>query len=195
MSSLTAGQASSVPLDYAPRKTGFKFPRWMFWLTGVGVGVFFLGSILLPSLCKSSETANRVKCAANLRQIGTALQLFAKEHNGKYPDQMAELIETEDLTPAVFTCPSGSADVSSGATPEQRAADLSSPKYCSYIYLKENLGNPDRAIVYERPDDHDKDGMNVLYGDFHVEFQQSTRPAGQAALIASGIPADVFKTK
>ena len=44
-----------------------------------------LGSFLLPSLCRSRETANRVKCASNLRQIGQAMLLYANDNGGHYP--------------------------------------------------------------------------------------------------------------
>src|SRR5690606_11346984 len=42
-------------------------------------------SILLPSLNRARETANRVKCASNLRQIGLALQMYSNDNNGNYP--------------------------------------------------------------------------------------------------------------
>src|SRR4051812_11023414 len=103
-------------------------------------------SILMPSLCKSRETANRVKCAANLKQIGNGLMLYANENRGalprthwvdgatvvttndgaadldafkvppagnkinNIPQAMFLLIRQEDLTPAVFVCPSGTAE-------------------------------------------------------------------------------------
>ena len=80
------------------------------------------------------ETANRVKCASNLRQIGQAMLLYANDHNGAYPrvifvagpdpkpvwgtaDQpndvtatMFLLLRTQDITPEVFNCPSSSTD-------------------------------------------------------------------------------------
>jgi len=37
------------------------------------------------SSCRSRETANRVKCSSNLRQIGQAIQLYAAENRGVYP--------------------------------------------------------------------------------------------------------------
>jgi prepilin-type processing-associated H-X9-DG protein len=42
-------------------------------------------ALLLPSLCKSSETANRVKCQSNLSQIGKALILYANDNKGAFP--------------------------------------------------------------------------------------------------------------
>lgn len=40
---------------------------------------------LMPSLCRSRETANRVKCASNLRQIGQAMLIYANDNRGAYP--------------------------------------------------------------------------------------------------------------
>jgi prepilin-type processing-associated H-X9-DG protein len=37
------------------------------------------------SSCRSRETANRVKCASNLRQIGQAMLLYANDNGGHYP--------------------------------------------------------------------------------------------------------------
>src|SRR5205809_6547016 len=42
-------------------------------------------AIFTPSLCRSRETANRVKCASNLRQIGQALSLYANDNKGALP--------------------------------------------------------------------------------------------------------------
>jgi prepilin-type processing-associated H-X9-DG protein len=44
-----------------------------------------LVSFLLPSLCRSSETANRVKCASNLRQIGQAILIYSNDNRGALP--------------------------------------------------------------------------------------------------------------
>lgn len=45
----------------------------------------FLISIMIPSLCKSRESANRVKCQSNLSQLGRALLLYANENKGAFP--------------------------------------------------------------------------------------------------------------
>src|SRR3954463_1797186 len=53
-------------------------------LVVIGI-IALLISILLPSLNRARETANRVKCASNLRQVGTAIALYANENRGAYP--------------------------------------------------------------------------------------------------------------
>ena len=53
-------------------------------LVVIGI-IALLISILLPSLNRARETANRVKCASNLRQIGQAILLYANENKGSYP--------------------------------------------------------------------------------------------------------------
>src|SRR5258706_7661990 len=53
-------------------------------LVVIGI-IALLISILLPSLSRARETANRVKCGSNLRQIGQAMMLYANENQGSYP--------------------------------------------------------------------------------------------------------------
>jgi len=53
-------------------------------LVVIGI-IALLISILLPSLNKARETANRVKCAANLKAIGNSLLLYSNDWKGAYP--------------------------------------------------------------------------------------------------------------
>src|SRR3954463_11674355 len=53
-------------------------------LVVIGI-IALLISILLPSLNRARETANRVKCGSNLRQIGQALLLYSNENKNLFP--------------------------------------------------------------------------------------------------------------
>ena len=53
-------------------------------LVVIGI-IALLISILLPSLNRARETANRVKCSSNLRQVGQAILLYSNENKGNYP--------------------------------------------------------------------------------------------------------------
>jgi len=53
-------------------------------LVVIGI-IALLISILLPSLNRARETANRVKCASNLKQIGQAILLYSNENRNAYP--------------------------------------------------------------------------------------------------------------
>jgi prepilin-type N-terminal cleavage/methylation domain-containing protein len=47
--------------------------------------IAILASLLLPALSKSKETAHRVQCGSNLRQIGLATRMYADDHSSELP--------------------------------------------------------------------------------------------------------------
>jgi prepilin-type processing-associated H-X9-DG protein len=149
-----------------------------------------LTSILLPSLNRSRETANRVKCASNERQIGQAILLYCNDNRGKYPPDLGTLVKTEDITPEVFVCPSGNTQVPPGLTGDKAVAWVN--EHSDYIYVGKGLtisGPPDRIVLYEKLTDHGHDGVNMLYGDGHVEFQSMPQAQQMINQLQQNIPA------
>src|SRR3712207_4722572 len=53
-------------------------------LVVIGI-IALLISILLPSLNRAREQANRIKCASNLRQLAMAGMIYASENKGSFP--------------------------------------------------------------------------------------------------------------
>ena len=47
--------------------------------------IAILASMLLPALARAKEAANRIKCVNNLKQIETALKLYADDNDGFFP--------------------------------------------------------------------------------------------------------------
>jgi prepilin-type processing-associated H-X9-DG protein len=138
-------------------------------VAGVAVGT----AILLPALNRARETANRVKCASNERQIGQAILLYANDHQGSYPADLGDLLKDEDLTAAVFLCPSSNTSLPANMAQADLAAWVKD--HGDYVYVGAGLTNATAGatdvVVYEKPGDH-KEGMNILYGDGHVEFDR-----------------------
>src|SRR3954468_9910193 len=47
--------------------------------------IALLIALLLPTLGRAREAANRTACAANLRNLGSASHLFAMHNRGRFP--------------------------------------------------------------------------------------------------------------
>ncbi len=144
-------------------------------LGGVGllIAIIAIGDrLIVPRRYPSRGMSNPGKCAANLRQIGMAMQLYANENKGVYPPRPEDLILTQDITSEVFICPSTTDTKTTGATAEQQAANLSKGGHNSYVYLGAGKGSntPGNVVlVYEPLKDHGY-GMNVLFADGQVDF-------------------------
>src|SRR5438034_9570599 len=141
-------------------------------LVVIGI-IALLISILLPSLNRARETANRVKCGSNLRQIGQAMLLYANENRGAFPPRPEDLLLTQDIESTVFVCPSTNDSPAPGSSPQQQAAKLTAGGHDSYVYLGKGLRNTagyKTVLVYEPLSNHKNAGMTVLFGDGHVGF-------------------------
>ena len=171
---------SALTLDYSrpPSPKPGSVGRRLAWAFGIVVALGLLGSILLPSLCKAREPANRAKCSSNLHQIGLAILLYQQDNAGLYPDTLGRLTLNEQIGSEVFTCPSGADEKSTAATPEAIAAEIdagTNARHCSYRYfgrgLTDKTATPTTVIACDVAANHDDDGGNVLYGDGHADWQ------------------------
>jgi prepilin-type processing-associated H-X9-DG protein len=139
-------------------------------------------SIMLPSLNRARETANRVKCASNMRQIGQGIILYANENKGNFPPDQGTIFLTQDIHHSRFICPSSGHEPNIAPSPrpntpeyEKWRKDVAEAinKNSDYVYpgkgMNFNVG-AETIILYEKPDAHGGQGMNILYGDGHVEF-------------------------
>ena len=87
MKSPSPGSQNGQPGLSAPKTSG-RAGRLGFTLIELLVVIAIiaiLASMLLPALARAKETANRIKCVNNLKQIQLSLRLYADENDGLYP--------------------------------------------------------------------------------------------------------------
>jgi prepilin-type processing-associated H-X9-DG protein len=156
---------------------------------GVVAAVLVAGSLLLPYLNRAREGGGRIRCPSNMAQLGKAMLLYGNDNRGQLPSQLTDLF-SQDVTPEVFCCPSSREEKAPGETTAELTAqihaaglptDLHEPRrpektmrHCSYIYVGKGLTWPvdeKRVLLYEPLTNHDNDGINILFGDGHVEWQ------------------------
>lgn len=68
-------------LNISRRQRAFTLIELLVVIAIIGI----LASLLLPSLARAKQSAHRIKCLSQLRQMGFALQMYADENDAEYP--------------------------------------------------------------------------------------------------------------
>jgi prepilin-type processing-associated H-X9-DG protein len=137
-------------------------------LVSVVLGLTLGVAILLPSLNRAREAANRIKCGSNLRQIGQAMRQYAIDdvRSGYYPPDLETLYAAAQpgLGLDAFICPTSAA----AAAPPPFVVGQNN----SYVYLAAGLTDaaPATTPVAHCETHIHGDGTNILYSDGSVRF-------------------------
>lgn len=127
----------------------------------VFVIVIIIMVLMMPFIRRSMERTDNILCANNLRNMGLALYIYAKEHNGSFPSTLKALYDGQYLADEkTMNCP---ASVSVG-TPE-------SP---DYIYTSGvSVRSPSLDVLArDKAKNHPQKGKNVLYVSGAVAWEQ-----------------------
>ncbi|MGV3724689.1 MAG: type II secretion system protein [Actinomycetota bacterium] len=86
-----------------PGRPGFTLVELIVVFTVIAI----LAAILFPVFGRAREAARGRQCSANLSQLGLALQLYARDHDGRYPPRDQDL---QPLSPylsdsSILRCP------------------------------------------------------------------------------------------
>ena len=133
-------------------------------------GVIYV--VMQPAIRRARETSHRAACIGNLQQIGTALQMYASDWNGQFPDSLDPLVLNGTLSVDSLVCPSSGDTVVPGSTFPEQLANLAKGKHQSYVYVGKGLSalSPRQPVAYEPLHHHQNAGVHVLYSDGTVQF-------------------------
>jgi prepilin-type processing-associated H-X9-DG protein len=134
-------------------------------------------AILLPSLGRARELANRSYDAASLRQLGVAFTTYATDNAGAFPPSIAAAAQY-GADPKNFISKDGTTTPPAFTTPvpdwHPLAADIEA--HTDFIYTGADLHTPtDPAIIllYTKDVYMGHEGRNLLFTDGHVEYVRS----------------------
>lgn len=108
--------------------------------------IAILAAILVPNFIRARAQGQLTACKSNLKNIGTACEMYSTDNSGRYPSGLAKL--TPDYLKSIPTCPSAGQDTYTSA-------------YTSSM-------NPDAYTVYCSGANHTAAGTNSGYPQFNA---------------------------
>jgi hypothetical protein len=145
----------------------------------------------------AGDRPNRVKCASNLKQIGTSIMLYLNDYPGPLPPDFGPLITETDMMSRMFVCPSSSDVPAKGENPPEGTDPkaivqtmLKETGHLSYIYVGAGLTDrqltPQIVLAYEPLSNHAGEGINVLYGDGSAQWLDKKQATHVIAELQAG---------
>jgi len=128
-----------------------------------------LAHSVIASLAAAREQSKRVVSAANLRGVMQACHIYANDHQGNFPESLAELVEAGFMTTQMCVSPYD------GSGPHSLAEvdDLAYFLYRSNLNIREMKQPADLVVLAER--ELRNGGANFAFADGHVEWLEGPR--------------------
>jgi prepilin-type processing-associated H-X9-DG protein len=137
-------------------------------------------AILLPSLAKAKELANRAVSAANESGIIRQCIAYSQRHGGNLPPNLAVLVADgyvtpralvspgSGLSPADITMPKPGNHLNLIAVAKQLAGHLSYSYFGQGVDLNDLTDPSELAVIFDVSELHHKHGCTVGFADGHV---------------------------
>src|SRR5690242_17743435 len=97
--------------------------------------IAILAAMLLPALARAKETARRISCSNNLRQLGLAMRMYVDDSHGTLPPHIQtsrwpdKFYDYYARNLKVLVCPSEITNSPATAGPSNNVADAASRSY------------------------------------------------------------------
>ncbi len=171
--------------------------------------ITLLAAMLLPALSKAKDRAVTIQCAANMKQIGTALKQYQGDHNGFYPNGTTAngkddncwsyILYNNDYlrNSKVFLCPTDATERAAGYKFEGPRSYCGTSRFLDWGYngafryvLEPYTGEYFKASAVRYPSKTitNLELMNNQYGDIHTSngnlcHMSSSNFAGKLAVL------------
>jgi len=140
-------------------------------------GMLLSGAIFMPRILPAIDrmryaASSQALCVDHFRAIERALQDHAAANDGKFPDSVADLVESGALKAEALICPAGSDTKAVGLNAAETAARIRNGGHCSYIYVGMGLTKTapqECVLLYEPMNVHRDEGIRVLFVDGRIE--------------------------
>jgi prepilin-type N-terminal cleavage/methylation domain-containing protein/prepilin-type processing-associated H-X9-DG protein len=181
--------------------------------------IAILASMLLPALARAKESANRIKCLNNLKQLNTALKVYADDFDGYYPPRTNQyrwptLLKEYYHTTNLLICPTDAlrgapmTDTSS-PTPEDRAnrsylingwndyfpdsLNTTNGEPVAHSMKELNVRLPSQTIIFGEKKNQPQDDPPVAK-DYFMDFKEG-RAGNDSDVVEHGCHSVVVKNK
>lgn len=78
---MNASAARTAGGHAGPKRCAFTLVELLVVIAVIAI----LAALLLPALSRAKDSARKVACVSNLRQVGLAVYIYAQDHNGRIP--------------------------------------------------------------------------------------------------------------
>jgi prepilin-type N-terminal cleavage/methylation domain-containing protein/prepilin-type processing-associated H-X9-DG protein len=118
-----------------------------------------LASMLLPALARAKETAKRISCNNNMRQLTLSTKMYVDDYKGRFPPRSRVLrwphaLQSYYRDRKVLTCPSDELNPQTNGSDTNYVADASPRSFLIngwYDYYEQTL-NPTELAAFQRGD-------------------------------------------
>lgn len=153
-------------------------------LRGVLISAVLLAVLyfLLTPMSWPIDYGRRIICKNQLKCIGFSVECYKHENGGKVPAYITDLIIYigGEANVSLFFCPTRKRSLK--GTPPGRISDLAaSPQYFGYDFLSATSTVPGNTtaeniipLMCDKPGNHGKGGINILFFDCHTAWWPST---------------------